>query len=206
MRGSTIQTLQVLRQEIDGIPEDLRANAQAVADLEKAIIERFQPIRKQKINSQRIRCHGDYHLGQVLYTGKDFIIIDFEGEPARSLSERRIKRCPLRDVAGMIRSFHYAAYASLRHKTSSKMQLEDLPVLEQWGLYWYTWVSSAFIGSYLDLVRPTGLLPDDSDQLKILLDAYLLEKAIYEIGYELNNRPEWVRVPLDGILRLMETD
>ena len=173
--------------------------------MEKDIIGRYQSICKQKISAARIRCHGDYHLGQVLFTGKDFVIIDFEGEPARSLSDRRLKRSPLLDVAGMIRSFHYAAHSALLQQVPLAPRPEDdLPLLQHWAQYWYVWVSVAFLASYLDVVRSVGLLPENPEHLRILLDAYILEKAIYEIGYELNNRPDWVKVPLQGILQLME--
>jgi maltose alpha-D-glucosyltransferase/alpha-amylase len=141
----------------------------------------------------------------VLYTGKDFVIIDFEGEPARALSERRLKRSPLRDIAGMIRSFHYAAHTAVLHQAPLVPHPEDdLPILAHWAQYWYIWVSVAFLRPYLSGVQRAGLLPEDPQQLKILLDAYLLEKAIYEVGYELNNRPDWVDVPLYGILQLIE--
>ena len=179
-------------------------SVQQVLDLEQPIIERFQALRMRKINTVRMRFHGDYHLGQLLNTGKDFVIIDFEGEPARSLSERRLKHSPLRDVAGMVRSFHYAAHNALVHQASSALREEDLPALEQWARFWYVWVSAIFLRSYLEAVAPAHLMPENPEQLKILLDAYLLEKAIYEIGYELNNRPDWVRVPIQGIFQLME--
>jgi maltose alpha-D-glucosyltransferase/alpha-amylase len=205
MHSFTIKTLQLLQEHLSTLPEEARQDAHQVLGLEKDIIERYQPIRKQKISAARIRCHGDYHLGQVLFTGKDFVIIDFEGEPARSLSERRIKRSPLLDVAGMIRSFHYATHSALlRQGPLSARPEDDLPLLQNWVQYWYVWVSVAFLTSYLDIVKPVGLLPENPEHLRILLDAYILEKAIYEIGYELNNRPDWVKVPLKGILQLME--
>jgi maltose alpha-D-glucosyltransferase/alpha-amylase len=206
LRSFAIRTLQLLHERLQNLPEALKAEAQQVLDLEKPIIERYQLVRKQKISAMRIRCHGDYHLGQILYTGKDFVIIDFEGEPARALSERRLKRSPLRDVAGIIRSFHYAAYSALlRQVQLTRRPEDDLPVLQHWAQYWYTWVSVAFLTAYLNIVNETGLLPDAPDQLKILLDAYILDKAVYEIGYELNNRPDWVKVPFQGILQLIAT-
>jgi maltose alpha-D-glucosyltransferase/alpha-amylase len=206
MRAFAIQTLQMLREGLKGLPEEVKEEAQQTLDLEKAITERFQSIRKHKISAARIRCHGDYHLGQVLYTGKDFVIIDFEGEPARPLSERRIKRSPLRDVAGMIRSFDYATHSALLRQAPLTLRPEDLPVLKHWGRFWYSWVSSAFLGSYLDVIGQARLVPDEPEQLRFLLEVHLLEKAIYEIGYELNNRPEWLKVPLEGILQLMEAE
>jgi maltose alpha-D-glucosyltransferase/alpha-amylase len=204
MRTFATQMLQLLRERLKELPEELRENAQQVLDSEESILKRFYLIRNKKISAARIRCHGDYHLGQVLYTGKDFAIIDFEGEPARSLSERRIKRSPLRDVAGMIRSFHYAAHSAILQQASLALKPEDMPALEHWAQFWYVWVSASFLMSYFSGVEQAQLLPDDPEQLGILLDAYLLEKAIYEIGYELNNRPDWLKVPLQGILQLME--
>ena len=145
--------------------------------------------------------------GRYSIQGKDFVIIDFEGEPARPLSERRLKRSPLRDVAGMIRSFNYATHnALLRQVSLAPRPGDELALLQNWAQYWYIWVSATFLNAYLDCIREANLLPKDSGQLKILLDAFLLEKAIYEIGYELNNRPAWLKVPLQGVLQLMETE
>jgi len=207
LRSFAMRTMQLLRERLRHLPEDQRENARQILSMEKDIVERYNLIRRQRITAARIRCHGDYHLGQVLYTGNDFIIIDFEGEPARSLSERRLKRSPLRDVAGMLRSFHYAAHSAILKQSSLLANAEDdLPLLQHWAQYWYTWVSVDFLNTYLDIMAQTGLLPDNPEQLKILLDAFLLDKAMYEVGYELNNRPDWVRVPLQGILQLMEVE
>jgi maltose alpha-D-glucosyltransferase/alpha-amylase len=151
----------------------------------------------------RIRCHGDYHLGQVLYTGNNFVIIDFEGEPARPISERRLKRCPLQDVAGMLRSFHYATQAALSGQARTVLRPEDSPVLERWARFWYSWVAAAFLKSYLKTAGQAEFLPPNGSQLESLLHIYMLEKAVYEVGYELNNRPGWVKVPLQGILQLL---
>ena len=154
----------------------------------------------------RIRVHGDFHLGQVLYTGKDFLIIDFEGEPAHSLSSRRIKRSPLRDVAGMRRSFHYASNAPLIGKTGgSVFRPEDAARLEPWARCWNLWVSAAFLTSYFEASAEASFLPRSREELTSLLSVYLLEKSIYELGYELNNRPDWVKLPLRGILELLGT-
>ncbi len=136
----------------------------------------------------------------MLYTGKDFVIFDFEGEPARPLSERRLKRCPLRDIAAMLRSFHYAAYGALfTQQTSGFVPEGDLPYLETWANFWYFWVCVAFLRAYLPAAAETPIVPHQRDELRVLLNAYLLEKAIYELGYELNNRPDWLKIPLQGI-------
>jgi maltose alpha-D-glucosyltransferase/alpha-amylase len=204
MRSLTGQVLQLLRQRLPEIPAELSDEAQRLLGLEEAILQRFQSILGGKSTAMLIRCHGDYHLGQVLYTGKDFVIIDFEGEPARPLSERRIKRCALRDVAGMLRSFHYAVYATLfNHRVSVTVRPEDIAALEPWARFWYRWVSAAFLKAYLAEASQVPFLPQGRDELQVLLDAHLLEKAIYELGYELNNRPDWIGIPLQGILDLV---
>ena len=206
MRSYTNQVLRLLQQHLSKLPDDVRSNAKKILDRESSIIQRFQGITKQRIEGMRIRCHGDYHLGQVLYTGDDFVIIDFEGEPARYLTERRIKRSPLKDVAGMIRSFHYVAYAALRSRASTVLRPEDLPILEEWSKVWYLWISVAFLKAYLELVSDLPILPASKEGKKVLLDAYLMEKALYEINYELNNRPDWVNLPLQGVLQILEAE
>jgi maltose alpha-D-glucosyltransferase/alpha-amylase len=172
--------------------------------MEERILKRFQGILDRKITAMRIRVHGDYHLGQVLFTGKEFVLIDFEGEPARSLAERRIKRSPVRDVAGMLRSFHYASYAPLIGGVGGSVRSDDVKSLEPWADCWNAWVSAAFLQGYLAVAKEGAFLPRTREELSILLDTFLLEKAIYELGYELNNRPNWVKLPLLGILSLME--
>jgi maltose alpha-D-glucosyltransferase/alpha-amylase len=206
MRNMTRQVFQLLRRSLKGLPDLVRLEAVQVIALESDILKCFRSILDREISALRIRCHGDYHLGQVLYTGKDFVIIDFEGEPAHPLSERRLKRLPLRDVAGMVRSFHYAAHTALMvQKAEGPVREEDFPSLELAVRFWYLWVSVAFLKTYLDTVAQSPILPREPDELRILFDAYLLEKAIYELGYELNNRPDWVRIPLRGILNQVET-
>jgi maltose alpha-D-glucosyltransferase/alpha-amylase len=204
MLGQANETFRLLRQRVRHLPEAVKAEVQQLLVRETEIRQRFLPLRNRRITARRIRCHGDYHLGQVLYTGKDFIIIDFEGEPARPLSVRRMKSAPLRDVAGMLRSFHYAAYAALLDE-ASPMRPEDFLALEPWARLWYTWVSAVYLKTYLEVAAEGAFLPENQEELQILLEAYLLEKALYELGYELNSRPTWVKVPLQGILQLLET-
>jgi len=204
MRNLTVQTLQVLHRKATELPEPLRQAAQHIAGQETQVLNRFRSILEGKITALRTRVHGDYHLGQVLYTGNDFVIIDFEGEPARSMGERRIKRSPLRDVAGMLRSFHYAAYAALLGGTGGQpVRPEDFPALEPWANFWQQCVSSVFLKSYLEVAAGARFLPENREELTRLLGVYLLEKAIYEIRYELNNRPDWLRIPLEGMSQLL---
>jgi maltose alpha-D-glucosyltransferase/alpha-amylase len=193
------RTVQLLKARLGTLPPDAQQDAHGVLDAERALRERFAPIRDQRLSGVRTRHHGDYHLGQVLYTGKDFLIIDFEGEPGRPLSERRIKRSPIRDVAGMLRSFQYAAYAVLFGQVAGVVpRPEDAVALEAWAAFWTQWAGGAFLRGYLD--SASGMR---ESELRILLDAFLFEKALYEVAYELNNRPEWVRIPLRGILQLL---
>jgi maltose alpha-D-glucosyltransferase/alpha-amylase len=197
---------QLLRNNLKALRGVVLDEALKVLDLQDEVLNRFRTVLSRRIMAKRNRIHGDYHLGQVLYTGKDYVIIDFEGEPARPLTERRIKRSPVRDVSGMLRSFHYAAYTSLfGHLGSAVVRPEDLAALEPWARLWNMWVSSTFLESYIEHATPGGFLPTDREELNILLNVYLLEKALYELGYELNNRPDWVRIPLIGILQLLQT-
>ncbi len=201
MRNLATRTFDLLRERLGNLPAVVALQARRVLERESRILEIFRGLIGRKMTATRARCHGDYHLGQVLHTGRDFVIIDFEGEPARPLTERRLKRSPLRDVAGMLRSFEYAAYTVLR---GPGIRPEDVPVLEPWARFWHLWVSSAFLRSYLRETQDSPVVPRSRAELQLLLDVLLLEKAIYELGYEMNHRPTWVRVPIEGILRLVE--
>jgi maltose alpha-D-glucosyltransferase/alpha-amylase len=206
MRTQALQSFQRLRKQRSKLPESFQSDVAAVLELEPTVVGRFRALVDLKVAALRIRTHGDYHLGQVLYTGKDFVIIDFEGEPDRPVSERRIKRSPLRDVAGMIRSFDYAAYAALLGQIRGvEIPPERMETTDGWLRLWYTWVSAVFLRSYLDITRQAAFLPKTREELETLLNAYVLEKLMYELGYELNNRPDWARIPMQGILRLAET-
>ncbi len=205
VRNLASRALDALREQAAKLPEEVRPNAKAVLAHEKEIRARLKQVLDRKPAGRRIRCHGDYHLGQILYTGADFVIIDFEGEPARTLSERRRLRSPLADVAGLLRSFHYAVHGVLSSEIpGSQVRPEDVPLLEPWAPIWYRWVSSAFFSAYLETARPAELLPEDPDDLALLLDVHLIEKSLYELGYELNNRPDWVGIPLRGVLDVLE--
>lgn len=205
MLGTVNMNFPLLRTQVKGLQESVHTLAKHVLEGEGRLRKRLLTIRDRKLTCTRIRCHGDYHLGQVLYTGKDFIIIDFEGEPARPLNVRRLKESPLRDVAGMLRSFHYAAHASSIGLVEG-VRPEDFTLLEPWARYWQLWVSVSYLKAYLSIKEVRDILPPSSDDIQILLNGYLLQKAIYELGYELNNRPDWVRIPLDGILQILEVD
>jgi maltose alpha-D-glucosyltransferase/alpha-amylase len=200
--GSLSETLSTLRYRSTALPPDARADAAAVLERETAIQQRLRRLRERAIDAVRIRCHGHYHLGQVLYTGKDFIIIDFEGPAARSLPVRRLKQPALRDVAGMLRSFHAAADQALAGPTATSRP-EDRPALEPWARFWYAWTSAAFLRAWLAAVERTALVPRDPDERQLLLDAYLLEATLAELGQALRRRPDRVGNPLRGILDIL---
>jgi len=186
------------------LPGVVAADLQHVAGMEEPIRRRFAAVLEGKITAKRIRIHGDLHLGQLLYTGKDFMLIDFEGEPARPLAERRMKRLALRDVAGMVRSFDYAAYTALVGVERSGLAVgEALAAIERWAAFWSLWTSVAFLRAYLQTAGSAPFLPATRRELAGLLDALLLEKAVYELGYELNNRPAWAPIPLRGLFKLL---
>ncbi len=206
MRNLSGRIFQALERRRDTIPEAAREAATDVLEHKGEILGRMRALVGEKMEAQRIRTHGDYHLGQVLYTGRDFIIIDFEGEPARPLSERRLKRSPLSDVAGMLRSFSYAAYTALGDEELRGMaRADEIEELDRWVRYWAGWSSAAFLNAYRReaMANDSGILPTNEDPLRILLEAHLLEKAVYELGYELNNRPDWIGVPLRGLRQLL---
>jgi maltose alpha-D-glucosyltransferase / alpha-amylase len=196
-------TLEALKRGMSQLTETTADNAALVLSRRIELFARARAIASATPAQagQSIRIHGDYHLGQVLRSRGDYVILDFEGEPARSLAERRAKQSPLRDVAGMLRSFSYAAHAA--HNAFAQRRPDDAKYLEPWATLWQNSVSTEFLRAYHATVRAkdSALIPQPA-QAQILLNAYLLEKSLYELLYELNNRPAWVRIPLAGILSL----
>lgn len=199
IRSQAVQTFQLLRRNAKGNPA-----AEQLLAREEELQQRIRRILDGRMTGLRIRTHGDYHLGQVLHTGNDFVIIDFEGEPSKPLSERRIKRSALRDVAGMLRSFHYAPHSVLLGQTQHAVIRDaDRDAVEVGARFWYRWVSCAFLRAYLAESGSAAHLPRTREEVQVLLDAHVLEKALYEIAYELNNRPDWVGIPIRGVLELL---
>jgi trehalose synthase-fused probable maltokinase len=185
--------LPILDDRRHALAEDVLARAEAIT-------RGFDAVAAIDDAGRRIRVHGDYHLGQVLITEGDVAIIDFEGEPARPLAERRRKWSPLRDVAGMLRSFGYAALTALTAATRTRP--DDTDRLRPWAELWEAWVGAAFLRAYLTATHGAGILPSRREAVEALLHVFVLDKALYELGYELNNRPDWIHVPLTGLLRL----
>ncbi len=202
IRGLVLKVFGELERNLKSLNPATSEAVRGVIANRKTILSRLSRLVEKKIATVKIRTHGDYHLGQVLYTGKDFVIIDFEGEPARSMTERRLKQPALRDVAGMIRSFHYAAHGNLLLR-AAKLGA-DVEHLRHWADLWYYYVSGMFLHAYLATVAGSPVVPMDRTECNTLFEIFLLEKAVYELGYELNNRPDWLMIPIRGIEQIIK--
>ncbi|MCA1586326.1 MAG: hypothetical protein LC791_16670 [Acidobacteria bacterium] len=202
MQAQAQRVVGMLAQVDNGMPEVLTARASRFRDLGATLGARFTRIGELDRAGQRIRTHGDFHLGQVLEIEGDFAFIDFEGEPTRPIAERRVLQSPLRDVAGMLRSFGYAAQAGLRlyHRTHA----DSGTALDPWATAWEATMGETYLRGYLATADTSGLLPDDPEVRRSLLQGFVLDKALYELAYELGNRPEWAEIPLDALLRLLD--
>ncbi len=205
VRNNLGRTIIQMRKLLPDLPGELQHLCDNILQTSPKIESCIQQILQRKITGCNIRIHGDFHLGQVLFTGKDFVIVDFEGEPGRPLSERRIKRSPLRDIAGMMRSFDYAAQATLIGETSKVLRENDIHTLQPWSKFWRQWISVYYLQGYLAKSSMQKFLPDNMDDIALLLQILLIEKAIYEIQYELNNRPDWLAIPCHGLIELINS-
>ena len=197
----SIVMMELLKANLSRLADDVVEFGALLLSKRREIMGRFHKLAEVNEDLVRTRVHGDYHLGQVLRAKADFVILDFEGEPARTLAERRQKQLPLKDVAGMLRSFHYAAFSGLAKHTTRRP--EDQEQMEPWARLWVSTVSQEFLQSYREVVGSSPIVPRNEANFKIVLDAFMLDKALYELGYELNNRPDWVRIPLVGIVSLL---
>jgi len=195
----------LLSNQLSTLPDHLQALARKALAYRSVLEGHLDALESREVHARKIRCHGDYHLGQVLYGAGAVTILDFEGEPAQTLDVRRRKRSALYDVCGMIRSFHYAA--TLARQGEGARQ-DDPFSLQSWTEAWYHWTSARFLRAYLDATRdhPGGaaFVPSSTDELRMLIRLHLIEKCSYELAYELNNRPAWVGVPMAGLLSLAQ--
>ena len=201
MRNLLRRTEAEVSRRIPLLEEELRAQALEWVRTAPKILAAYSQLFRGKITATKIRIHGDYHLGQVLNTGDDFVILDFEGEPAKSLSERALKRSPLVDVAGMLRSFDYAVEASLL-----KQKPEDRARLRPWGQNWLDLARRSFLESYREAAKGGSFLPANDEEFFFLLRLFLLDKSVYEISYELNYRPDFLPIPIGAAARLLDLD
>ncbi|HEX4214220.1 MAG TPA: maltose alpha-D-glucosyltransferase [Candidatus Dormibacteraeota bacterium] len=190
VRGQAVRTFQLLRAQLSSLPESQQGLAREVLAHEADIHDRMRLLIDQPVTATRIRIHGDYHLGQVLFTGTDFVVVDFEGEPARPISERRLKRWVLRDVAGMLRSFAYVGEAAGGEEAAT----------------WARRMAGAFYAGYLEATKGAPFLPQTEEEHEVLLDTMLIEKVLYELRYEIDHRPDWAAIPLRGLLDLVNRE
>jgi maltose alpha-D-glucosyltransferase/alpha-amylase len=202
IRSETKQTFALLARTVSSLEEHARSLAERVLQHANELSACHDYLLRDPIDTKKIRIHGDYHLGQLLFTGKDFVILDFEGEPGRPIGERRLKRSALIDVAGMLRSFNYAAHHGLLE--SRTIRPVDQATLETYADLWSTRASQVFLAAYLNRAANASFVPQDREDLRLLLRSFLILKALYELRYELNNRPKWVAIPLRGILGLID--
>jgi maltose alpha-D-glucosyltransferase / alpha-amylase len=200
VRQHAASVFDLLKERVSYLSDDVVEIAASVLSRRRRIFDLLGRLKFDNLRTQRIRIHGDYHLGQVLRVKTDFVILDFEGEPARPLAYRRSKQCALKDVAGMLRSFSYAVYGTLINYTARHP--EDFARLEPWAQLWERFVSAEFLRAYRDTALGARFLPANSIDFRKLLDVFLLDKALYEILYELNSRPGWVRIPMLGMMSL----
>ncbi|MGD9951782.1 MAG: maltose alpha-D-glucosyltransferase [Burkholderiales bacterium] len=198
LRAEAAETFALLAAHRGHLTAPARDDAAELLERRERLLRHVEDCRLPRGPALKTRFHGDYHLGQVLLNKLDFVITDFEGEPARPIEERRAKHSPLKDVAGMLRSFNYARWTALRQALEGHADYERLaPYAEDWE----TRVRRAFLGAYAEAVRASGLYAS-FDDMRELLELFELEKALYELRYELGNRPGWVGIPLAGILAL----
>jgi maltose alpha-D-glucosyltransferase/alpha-amylase len=203
-----------LNRERSKLPEAAKPFANQLIERQETVVRFARVLFDKPIAAYRIRCHGDYHLGQLLHTGNDFVIIDFEGDTSQTINERRVKRSPLRDVAGMIRSFDLAAQSVLFGLTDGPqsgrplghIRPEDRNLLEPWADAWSHQVARAFLDTYLKHLEPAGILPSDPDVVRPMMTYFLLEKMLHEIDAELTYRPDWTVFSLRAALRLLDEE
>jgi trehalose synthase-fused probable maltokinase len=204
LRTEVRQAFAQARAAREWLPEEARTEVEHLIEREEELINRLRRLVSAKIDARRIRLHGDYHLDEILATGNDYIFFDFAGDTTRPMSERRLKQSPLKDVADLIRSFHYAALASLYDQVEmGTIPAERLSELEPWASVWYRWVSAAFLRTYLQGMAGTGLLPPEETTTMVLLEGFMFEKAARELKWEVLNRPSWTRIPARGILEAL---
>jgi maltose alpha-D-glucosyltransferase/alpha-amylase len=201
VHDEAVATLELLQRRRGELTLPVREDAQRLQERRATLLERIDACPGPGARALKTRYHGDFHLGQLLITRNDFVIVDFEGEPARPLPDRRQKHSPLRDVAGMLRSFDYARWAALRQVGE---RIPDSSKLEQFAAAWVSESRRVFVDAYDEAARGSGTYAS-FDEARRLLELFELEKAFYELRYELNNRPGWVAIPLQGILALTGT-
>jgi maltose alpha-D-glucosyltransferase/alpha-amylase len=210
MRSLTGQVFLTLRRsrskKAGALPEPLHESADKLLALESKALDRFRGLLHHKILAACIRCHGDFDLAHVLYTGGDFIFTGLEADQNRPQSERRIKRSPLWDVATMLWSFHATAQGALLGIIPNVViRCEDISALGPWASFWRTWISGVYLDAYLTTTQGAAFMPSTEEDTGMLLDAFLLQQAIDELGHDLEARRDWLALSVNGVLELLET-
>jgi maltose alpha-D-glucosyltransferase / alpha-amylase len=207
LRNTIVGTTRLLRRNMDAVPDRYRDLAHRVLGIEQEAVTSLRPVHATLIDAKRIRCHDNYHLEQLLYTGKDFLVVNFEGDPTRSFGERRIKHSSLYDIASMLRSFDQVSAAALMQQVAiGALDDTDMDSIIPWSSFWSRWVSAAFLKRYFQALGKTDLLPDDLNESAVLLKANLIGRCFHELGSDLLNRPNWVGVPLRSILQIVRPE
>jgi maltose alpha-D-glucosyltransferase/alpha-amylase len=205
MLGQLNRSFELLRSRVRSLTAVAQTDIAELLNREGDIRSQLLTLRDTRMSGNRIRNHADFHLSNVLFSGSDWVITNFEGDFHRPLSERRIKRSALRDVATMLRSFHYVSHTALFGDVPGIVPSREAhPQLEKWAKTWYQWVSAIFLKEYLLCAQGAMFLPQRADELRVLLGAYMTERALMEIEYELEQRPEWIRIPVHGILEQLD--
>ncbi|NJD27953.1 MAG: maltose alpha-D-glucosyltransferase [Chloroflexi bacterium] len=204
IRASIQESMRLLERRRGTIADELLPLVEATLAASPNLEARLRPLLERRLGGMRIRCHGDFHAGQTLFTGRDIMLIDFEGEPARPLSERRLKRPALTDVAGMLSSYRYAASTPVVERRLRGETDDELATVSAWTRLWFGWVAAAFLRGYREATAGAAFLPRTDDAVAALLEVLLIQKGAYELRYELESRPDWVGVPLTGLLALLE--
>jgi maltose alpha-D-glucosyltransferase/alpha-amylase len=199
-RNQVGRVMRSLRSQLPRLPVHTLELAQRVLAHERDTLDRFEPLLHLSNGGLRIRCHGDFNLKQALWTGKDFVLVDFDGGNDRAITERRRKRSPLRDVASMILSFHYAAGTALHE---SVVRETDAPSAEPWAEIWEAWVSATYVHSYLETAQSGSFLPTDARSLSMLVERFVLARAFRHLGWELALPSDRVAIPLQVIARMI---
>ncbi|HEX9956110.1 MAG TPA: alpha-amylase, partial [Fibrella sp.] len=197
MQSLVRESYQSQKRNLQRLPDDVRQDAEQILARKEDVLKTFRRIYRKKLDTTKIRIHGNLQLEKILLTGRDILIQDFGGDPVRSYSERRLKRSPLRDVAAMIRSFYYVAYEGVLQ--NDHMTEEEAPRLLRFASFWSRHMSGFFTKAYLETVQGSSFIPAQADDLQMMLETFLLEKAVADLSNELNNRPDWVRLPLQII-------
>jgi maltose alpha-D-glucosyltransferase/alpha-amylase len=202
MAADAVRTLTRLEAQLEAVPASVKPQVKTLLESKETLANRIRRVATATGGSIRTRVHGDFHLGQVLAADGDFIIIDFEGEPTRTLAERRAKQSPLKDVAGMLRSFGYAA--NITWLSIAETRPDSSAQLAERARQWEESVARAFLSAYRETIADIRVVPAADDEFDRLLDAFILEKVLYELDYELASRPHWIRIPLLSLLRILD--